>query len=255
MHDLKQKLIAGKAVFGLFLEADGTAVAEMAGGCGYDFLVLDGEHGQCDEHAIFAQMARLEKFGVTRLVRLPAYRHEYVKRMLDYGADGILAPMIESAEQAEEFARSMRYPPQGTRGMTGIFRATDYNHAFQDYYASANQSLLCAVQIESAKGVENVEEIAAVEGVDLLFIGHSDLSSDYGCYRQFDDPRIHEAEQRVLAAARKNGKAVGMVLRPNMKLEEYLAAGVHFICLGTDLALAQAALAVPLRKFAGFQKD
>ncbi len=247
MKNLKDKLKSGKAVTGLFLQSGCAAVAEIAGGCGYDFAVIDGEHGQCDERSIFEQIARLEKYGTVAIVRIPAYRHEYVKRMLDYGADGILAPMIESAEQSEDYARSMRYPPRGSRGMTGIFRASDYNNGFSDYYANADGTLLCAAQIESAKGVENVEAIAAVDGIDLLFIGHSDLSSDYGCYKQFSDPRIIAAERRVIAAAKQHGKFVGMVLRPNMDMGQYVADGVNFICLGTDLAIIQSAFKAKMR--------
>lgn len=235
MKNLKQKLLTGKAVIGIFLSAGCSAVTELAGEAGFDFCVIDGEHGQCDERMCFEQLARLEKYPAAGLVRIPAFRHEYVKRMLDYGADGILAPMIESKTQAREFAESMRYPPRGTRGMTGIFRAADYNNKFDEYYADANDSLLAAAQIESVRGVEAVETIAAIEGIDLLFIGHSDLTSDYGCYKQFSDPRILAAEKQIIDAARQNGKFVGMVLRPGMDLNDYLEKGVNFICLGTDL--------------------
>ncbi len=241
MKNLKNKLKSGKAVKGLFLQSGCSAITEIAGGCGYDFVIIDGEHGQCDEHSIFDQIARLEKYATVVLVRIPTYRQEYVKRMLDYGADGILAPMIESPEQAQEYARSMRYPPYGTRGMTGIFRATDYNNDFYNYYAEADKTLFCAAQIESAKGVENVDAIASVEGIDLLFIGHSDLSIDYGCYKQFSDPRIIEAEKNIISAAKKRGKFLGMVLRPNMDIDKYVEAGVNFICIGTDLAIIQKA--------------
>ncbi|MBO7327977.1 MAG: hypothetical protein J6W00_04305 [Lentisphaeria bacterium] len=239
MKNIKQKLSTGKAVIGLFMASACTAVTEIAAGVGYDFLILDGEHGQCDENSIFQQLCAMRSYSSVGLVRIPAFRHEYVKRMLDYGADGILAPMIEDAAQAQEFAMSMRYPPDGNRGMTGIFRASDYNNDFDDYYAKVNETLLCAAQIESVKGVENVDEIATVKGIDLLFIGHSDLSSDYGCYKQFADPRMLAAEERIIQAARRNGKFVGMVLRPGMELEEYLKRGVNFICLGTDLGLIQ----------------
>lgn len=237
MKNLKRKLSTGQAVLGLFLSAGSTAVTEVAAGCGYDFFVLDGEHGQCDERSIFEQMARLDKYEAAAIVRLPAFRPEYVKRMLDYGADGILVPMIENAGQAQEFAKSLRYPPRGRRGMTGIFRASDYNNNFAQYYREADDTLLAAVQIESAEAVENVEAIAAVDGVDLLFIGHSDLSIDYGCYKEFNDPRVVAAEKRVIAAAKANGKFVGMVLRPGMDLNQYVADGVNFICLGTDLGM------------------
>lgn len=241
MKYFKKTLSSGKAAFGLFIASGSTAVTEVAAGCGYDFLVIDGEHGQGDEHAIFEQMARMEKYPSACIVRIPMYRPEYVKRMLDYGADGILAPMIETKEQAMDFAQSMAYPPRGKRGMTGIFRAADYNNNFEQYYKDADNALLAAVQIESAKGVENVEEIASVDGIDLLFIGHSDLSIDYGCYKQFSDPRVQAAEKRVIAAARKYGKSVGMVLRPGMDLAQYQADGVNFICAGTELALMQKA--------------
>ena len=99
------------------------------------------------------------------LVRIPAFRREYVQRVLDYGGDGILLPMMESAAQAREFAAAMRYPPHGTRGMTGIFRASGYNRELESYLAQADEKLLCAVQIESAAGVDHVEEIAAVDGI------------------------------------------------------------------------------------------
>ena len=241
MKRLKDKLSTGKAVMGLFLASGCTALTELAGEVGYDFCVIDGEHGQCDEHSCFDQLARLEKYPAAGLVRIPAFRHEYVKRMLDYGADGILAPMIETEETARAFADAMRYPPRGTRGMTGIFRASDYNGNFDEYYATANNTLLAAAQIESARGVEAVDLIAAVDGIDLLFIGHSDLTSDYGCYKKFSDPRILAAEARIIDAARRNGKYVGMVLRPGMDLNEYLKKGVNFICLGTDLGFVREA--------------
>ena len=235
MKNLKARLASSQAVFGLFLASGCTSAAELAGEAGYDFCVIDGEHGQGDERSCFEQLARLEKYPAAGIVRIPAFRHENVKRMLDYGADGILAPMIESEESAKDFADSMRYPPDGTRGMTGIFRASNYNGSFDEYFKTANDTLLAAVQIESAKGVEAVERIAAVDGIDLLFIGHSDLTCDYGCYKKFSDPRILRAEERIIDAARENGKFVGMVLRPGMDLGHYLQRGVNFICLGTDI--------------------
>ena len=242
MTELKTQLRSGKSVFGLFLAAGSVAVAELAGGGGADFVIIDGEHGQGDERSIFDQLARLEKYRVPALVRIPAFRPEYVKRMLDFGAAGIFAPTVEDAAAALEFAKSMRYPPRGNRGMTGIFRASDYNRAFDDYYATADDALLCAVQIESVRGVENVEAIAATPGIDLLFIGHSDLTCDYGCYKDFSDPRIRAAETRIIRAARDRGKAVGLVLRPGMKAADYADRGVNFFCVGTDLGIIQAAL-------------
>ncbi len=248
MKNLKNILDSGKTALGIFAACSGTAPVELAAGCGYDFVILDGEHGQADERGIFEQIARLEKYRTAALVRIPALRHEYVKRMLDYGADGILCPMIESAAQAEEFSRSLRYPPAGTRGMTGIFRASDYNNDFDGYFRNSGD-VFAAVQIESVKAVENVEAIAAVPGIDMLFIGHSDLSVDYGCYKDFADPRIIAAEKRIIAAAGANGKAVGIVLRNNMDLRAYAEKGVKFICLGTDLGIMQQALREKLQTY------
>ena len=247
MKDLKSKLRSGRPVIGLFLASGCTAAAEIAAGCGYDFVIADGEHGQGDERSLFDQIARMEKYETAVLVRLPAFRREYVQRVLDYGADGVLAPRMESEEEAREFAASMRYAPKGVRGMTGIFRASDYNRKIDSYLKEADEKLLCAVQIESAVGVENVEKIAATEGIDLLFIGHSDLSMDYGCYKQFSDPKVRNAEKRMIEGAVKYGKFAGMVLRPGLDLKQYIASGVNFICTGTDLGLMQTAFRESLR--------
>ena len=242
MRDMKKTLHDGKTAFGIFSAFADPAAVEIAAGCGCDFLILDGEHGQADERAIFTQIARLEKYDTVKIVRIPAFRAEYVKRMLDFGADGILCPMIETAAQAEEFSKSLRYPPYGSRGMTGIFRASDYNNYFDEYYSNAAENVFAAVQIESAKGVENVEEIAAVDGIDMLFIGHSDLTIAYGCYKDFSNPQIIAAEKKIIAAARNNNKSVGMVLRAGMDIREYTGCGVDFICLGTDIGIMQNAL-------------
>ena len=247
IKDLKRKLQSGRMVKGMFLASGCPAAAELAAECGCDFVVIDGEHGQGDERSWFEQIARLDKYETAALVRIPAFRREYVQRVLDYGGDGILLPMMESAAQAREFAAAMRYPPHGTRGMTGIFRASVYNRELKSYLEQADEKLLCAVQIESAAGVEHAEEIAAVEGIDLLFIGHSDLTMDYGCYKDFANPRIKEAEKRILAAAARYGKTAGMVLRPGMDLRDYASTCMKFICIGTDLGLMQSAFRTSLK--------
>lgn len=247
IKDLKRKLQSGRMVKGMFLASGCPAAAELAAECGCDFVVIDGEHGQGDERSWFEQIARLDKYETAALVRIPAFRREYVQRVLDYGGDGILLPMMESAAQAREFAAAMRYPPHGTRGMTGIFRASVYNRELKSYLEQADEKLLCAVQIESAAGVEQVDEIAAVDGIDLLFIGHSDLTMDYGCYRDFANPQIKEAEQRILAAAARYGKTAGMVLRPGMDLRDYASTCMKFICVGTDLGLMQSAFRTSLK--------
>ena len=247
IKDLKSKLQSGGMVKGIFLASGCPAAAELAAECGCDFVVIDGEHGQGDERSWFEQIARLDKYETAALVRIPAFRREYVQRVLDYGGDGILLPMMESAVQAREFAAAMRYPPHGNRGMTGIFRASVYSHELKSYLEQADEKLLCAVQIESAAGIEQVDEIGAVDGIDLLFIGHSDLTMDYGCCKDFSNPRIKEAEQRILAAAARYGKTAGMVLRSGMDLRDYASTCMKFIFVGTDLGLMQSAFRESLK--------
>lgn len=240
MNFIKEKL--GKQVTrGLFIASGAEFAAELAAHAGFDYLVLDMEHGLGDEGAILRIIRSLNGFETAPIVRIPYLRIEYVKKMLDFGAAGIMCPMVETGKDAKDLVDFMRYPPDGKRGFTGASRASGYGKDFKDYFARANDNLLCVVQIENAEGLENIDAIAAVEGVDVLFVGHSDLSLNLGCYNRFDDKKMVEAELAVLAAARKHGKIAGMMLKSGMSAQSSIDRGFNSLVLGTDITCLRSA--------------
>jgi 2-keto-3-deoxy-L-rhamnonate aldolase RhmA len=249
MNFIKDKA-ENKITRGLFIASGTEFAVELAAHAGFDYLVLDMEHGLGDEGAILQMIRSLNGFETAPVVRIPYLRIEYIKKALDFGAAGIMCPMVETAQDAQNLVDFMRYPPAGKRGFTGSSRASGYGTDFKDYFARANTSLLCVAQIENASGVENVDAIAAVEGVDVLFIGHSDLSLNSGCLNNFDDKRIIDAELAVLAAAKKHGKIAGMMLKSGMNAQACIDRGFTSLVLGTDTGCLRSAYSELLSKTA-----
>lgn len=247
MKFIRDKVISG-VTKGLFMASGAVSPVEIAARCGYDWLLLDMEHGLGGEQETKNQIAAMDATDCGAIVRIPAMRSEYIKRILDFGASGIMAPMIENAAHARELVRAMRYAPDGIRGLSGGSRAAEYGFGFKEYFPRANGEILCIAQIECASAVEDIEGIAAVEGIDVLFIGHSDLSLNLGVYGKFDSPEMVHAEQAVLSAAEKYGKTPGMLLKASMDPARYLAKGFRFLALGTDHGLMKQAFQAPLQR-------
>jgi len=225
---------------GLFVGSGSEVVIEIAANSGFDWLILDLEHGVDDEMDVLRMMRAMNGTPTAPIIRIPQLRIETVKRMLDFGAADIMCPMIETAEDARSLVEFMRYPPEGRRGLGGSTRASRYGMDFKDYFQRANRELLCIAQIETRKAVENVEAIAQVEGIDVLFIGHTDLSLSLGCFRQYDDPELVDSEAKVLEAARKYGKTVGMHPKKGMKVGDYEKRGFSFMAVGSDIGVLNA---------------
>ena len=240
MNFIKDK-VEKQVTRGLFIASGTEFAVELAGHAGFDYLVLDMEHGLGDEGAVLRMIRSLNGFETAPIVRIPYLRIEYVKKVLDLGAAGIMCPMVETENDARDLVDFMRYPPEGKRGLTGGSYASGYGTDFKDYFTRANANLLCVAQIENAKGVENIDAIASVDGVDVLFVGHSDLSLNLGCYNKFDDGKIIEAELAVLAAAGKYGKIAGMMLKSGMNAETCIKRGFNFLVLGTDIGCLRSA--------------
>lgn len=233
MNFIKEKTFS-EETHGLFVASGAVSPAVIAGHSGFDWLILDMEHGCGGEQETLQQINALRATPCVPIVRIPALREEIIKRVLDFGAAGIMCPMLENAEQAKRLVSAMRYPPEGIRGLTGGACAADFGFSFKKYFPAVNQALLCVAQIENAQAVANVEEIAAVPGIDVLFIGHSDLSLNLGVYGKFDAPEMIRAEEAVLNAARKYGKISGMLLKESMDPKPYRDKGFRFLALGTD---------------------
>jgi len=229
-------------MFGTWCNLGSHITAEIAGLSGVDWVLLDLEHGSGDYDALVHQLQAIEGTPAVPIVRIVWNDPFRFKRVLDLGASGIMVPWVNTAREARMVAESMRYPPQGIRGIAMTTRATTYAAEFEDYYAEANDNLLTITQIERVEAVKNAEEIAAVEGVDVLFVGPLDLTTSMGIQAQYDHPDFHDALATVVKACRKHGKVAGYLLSSKDQMEERLGAGFTFIAHGADGAMVAAGM-------------
>ncbi len=234
MHWFKDQLGDTVAVHGIWLSAGSHVAAEVAATCGFDWALLDLEHGLGGEAEVLRQIQVLSGTPTAPIVRVPSSSSDLLGRVLDYGAAGVMAPGVDSAEQAAAFVRAMRYPPAGTRGLTASCRAAGYGTDAAAYFAAANQRLVGLAQIESPAAVANADAIAAVDGIDVLFIGHSDLSLALGCHGRLDAAPVLAAEEAVVAACRHHGKRAGLLLKAGASPTAYLERGFSVLALGSD---------------------
>jgi len=241
--ELKQRLAAGGTVVGCFVSLGSAIAAEIMGAAGYDCAVIDLEHGSGDERAALDQMQALAATTCISLVRVESNQRQRVHRVLDAGAHGVMFPRIESADEARAAVAAMRYPPDGVRGVASSTRACQYGANFQPYLAGS-KNLLSMIQIESEAAVACVEEIVAVSGVDVLFLGPWDLSFGMGIMGEFDHPRFVAAVERTAAAAAAHGKYAGILLPANKTIAHYHALGYRFILSGADAIMLQQAARV-----------
>lgn len=205
---LKEKLNRGEAVIGTFVGLGHPDVTERLSRMGFDWLLLDAEHGPLGFETMQGMMQAMSGTGCTPIVRPQWNDFVVVKRVLDIGAHGVLIPWVNDGSEAEEAVRACRYPPEGIRGW-GPRRASLFD---PDYYATANDEILVSVQIETRKALDNLDEILSVDGMDACYIGPWDLSNNlgFGVPPKWEDPRYLEAFDRVLEVAEEHGKPAGM---------------------------------------------
>lgn len=242
---LKQRLRSGRPCIGAWSTVASPVVAEAMASCGFHWLAVDMEHGAIDLGDVPALFAAAERRGVTPLVRLPSADPYLARRLLDAGAQGLIVPVVESAEAFDAFARYCLYPPQGRRGV-GLCRGNGWGDRFEAHFNDFSPVLV--PQIETRAGVEAVDAIAALDVVDGLFIGPYDLSADLGTPGQFDTPEMAEMMARVNGAAAAAGKARGIHQVPPdpAQLRARLDEGYRFIAYATDVTAMRAALGRPL---------
>jgi len=243
-NDVKRKVLAGGVSIGTFLfEFPTTGIGRIAAQAGAEFAVFDMEHTGWSVETIRMLVATTGSTGMVPLVRIPATEYHFIARVLDMGAMGVMAPMVESAAQAKVLAAAAKYPPVGRRG--AAFGVAHDDYAGGDIalkIRTANSETLLIAQIETAAGVRNVHEIAAVEGIDVLWIGHFDLSISLGIPGQFDHPQFHEAVAEILAACRQHGKTPGMTASDIPTGKRLLDQGFRMLSYSGDLWIYQAAL-------------
>jgi len=209
----------------------------MAAGAGFDWCLIDGEHGPNTLPDILAQLQALEGRGASAVVRVPQGDAWIVKQVLDLGAQTLLVPMVNTVEEAEGLVKACRYPPQGIRGMgAAVARAASYGQV-DDYATTANSEICLLVQAETRRAMDNLGEIAAVDGVDGVFIGPADLSADMGFPGQMRAPEVVDAIEDGIGTIRAAGKAAGIIDHDDVFLKRYAELGVTFLGLGADVSI------------------
>ncbi|MSU69737.1 MAG: 2-dehydro-3-deoxyglucarate aldolase [Opitutaceae bacterium] len=241
--DFRQRVLARDWVIGAFSNLGSSVTAEIAGLVGFDFLVLDHEHGPGGEETLLHQLQAIGNTPTVPIVRIAANETTRFKRTLDLGAHGVMVPWVSTAAEARAAVTALRYPPRGIRGVARSHRGSTFGADFDEYYLHAHEWLVTVAQIETPEGVANCEEIAAVEGVDVVFVGPTDLSCNLGLRDQYDDPRFIKALEKVSAAAKKHGKAAGILLQyPKLDVKKCRELGYTFIMHGADGGALRAGL-------------
>lgn len=244
---LKSRLLRNEPAFGVVHALANASVAEMIGLAGFDFVLIDGEHGAGDHRAHLSCLQAVAATRATAFLRVEANDPTVLKRVLDLGAEGIMVPNVGCAEEARNVVAACRYPPAGVRGFaaSGV-RASDYGFQTEAYLKEYAARLSIAVIIESKAGVENAEAIAAVDGIDIVQIGANDLSYDLGIPAQLGHPLLRTAVAQVEAAAKMHGKILGGAPLPHSDAAALIQRGYRFITLGRDVSFLAKALTASL---------
>lgn len=240
--DFRNRVLAGEFVGGTFLNLGSPLTAEMAGAAGFDWVLLDYEHGPGDDTTLLHQLQAVSATPAVSIVRIAANETPRFKRSLDAGADGIMVPYVSTAAEAAAAVAAMRYPPRGIRGVSKMNRASAFGAQFDAALAHAHEWLVTMVQIETREAVGNIDAIAAVEGADVLFVGPLDLSTNYGISGDYGNPLFVDVLRKVAASARRAGKAAGILALDPSHVTPWREMGYTVMALGSDGGGANAAL-------------
>ncbi|WP_420585619.1 HpcH/HpaI aldolase family protein [Ruegeria sp.] len=245
VNTFKQALIKGDRLIGCWSSFGEAITAEIMGTAGFDWLVIDGEHAPNDIRSIRDQLMALAASPTHPVVRVPVGDTALIKMVLDIGAQTILVPMVNSAEQAQELVRACRYPPDGLRGVgAGAARATGYG-SFSDYIQTADEQICLLVQVENRAGMAALDNILKVEGVDGVFIGPADLSTDMGHQGNSAAPEVQATIADAIKRIKAAGKAPGILGTNDEASQAYMDMGAQFLAVGIDvMLLTQAARAL-----------
>jgi 2-dehydro-3-deoxyglucarate aldolase len=235
-NTFRQDLIAGKRMIGCWSSLGSPITTEVLGLAGFDWLLLDGEHAPNDVLSFIPQLMALKDSASAPVVRPPWNDAVVIKRLLDAGFYNFLVPFVESADDARRAVTATRYPPEGMRGVSVGHRSNRYG-TVPDYFKRINENIALIAQIESRKAVDAIDEICAVDGIDCVFIGPSDLAAGYGYLGNPAHPEVQGAMQRVIDSARAHGKPAGILAPVEADARRYLDMGISFVAVGSDLGL------------------
>ena len=236
----RRDMLAGKRLIGCWCSLANPITTEVLGVAGFDWLLLDGEHSPNDVTTFVPQLMAL-KDSVSAPVVRPSWNDTVeIKRLLDSGFHNFLIPFVQSADEARKAVAATRYPPQGVRGVSVSQRNNRYG-TVPDYFSTVNEQICVLVQIESRQGLEAVAEIAAIDGVDGVFVGPSDLAAALGHLGNPNHPEVQQAIAQAFEGARSRGKPVGILAPAEADARRYMALGATFVAVGSDLGLFRGA--------------
>jgi 4-hydroxy-2-oxoheptanedioate aldolase len=237
VNPFKKALKEGQTVFGCWLGLADTFSAELMGTAGFDWLLIDGEHGPNDLRSILAQLQVLEASDSHAVVRVPIGETYLLKQVLDAGAQTVLVPMVDSAEQARQLVRDVTYPPHGDRGVGyALTRASRFSQ-IKDYGTTADAQTCLLVQVENRKWIAALDDILEIEGIDGVFIGPADLAADMGHMGNALHPDVQAVIMDALRRIRAAGKAPGILSTTDHVTDAALEAGAQFVAVGADILL------------------
>lgn len=239
-NQAKAKILSGGTAYGVFCNFYSPAIAELIGHIGFDFVLIDAEHGPAGVESCENMVRAAESVGVAPFIRVAVNLRQNILRYLDIGALGVQLPMISNAAEARAVVEATRYPPQGRRGLAGM-RAADYGLTIplKDYVVKANQELLVVSQVETLEGVKNLDEMLAVEGIDVFFIGPTDLSSSMGYPGQANQPEVRAMIEKLVSRIRAAGKPAGTVAYSLEALARAKELGFQYIVHNVIAMLAK----------------
>ena len=250
-NPFKQALKEGRRQIGLWQAMASPYTAEICAGAGFDWLLFDGEHAPNDVPSMLAQLQAVERYPVHAIARPPIGDVVLIKQYLDLGFQTLLIPLVDTAEQAQQMVRAMRYPPDGIRGFgAGSARVSRWNRV-ENYFRDADAQMCLLVQAETRTAMENLEAITAVQGVDGVFIGPADLSASLGHGGDSAHPDVQVVIEDAIVRIVKAGKAAGILTSNNDWARRYLDLGATFVAVGTDVGI----LAKQTAALAGRFKD
>jgi len=235
-NEFKRALAAGRAQIGLWSSLSSSYTVEVIAGAGFDWILLDMEHSPNDLESLLTQLQAAAAYPSAPVVRVPWNDMVAIKRVLDIGAQSLLVPFVSTADEARAAVSSTRYPPQGVRGVAGATRATRFGR-IADYTKRVNDELCVLVQVETREGLDNLEAICAVDGVDGVFIGPADLHASLGHTGETANPAIVPLIDDAIRRIRAAGKAPGILTPVEADARRYLGCGAQFVAVGADVGL------------------
>ena len=239
-NSVKEKILSGGTAYGVFCNLYSPMIVELVGHIGFDFALVDAEHGPSGVESCEHMIRAADSVGLPVFIRIAMNIRQNILRHLDIGALGVMLPMINTREEAKAVVEAVKYPPQGRRGLAAV-RAADYGLtiSLKEYSIEANQEILVSTQVETVEAVNNLDELLSVEGIDVFFIGPSDLSASMGYVGQMNHPEVQTMIEKLAYRIRAAGRVAGTIAYTHETLAKAKERGFQFLVHGVTTMMAK----------------